>query len=65
MKETDKNMLAYRIIELDNPDLPITCPNNQTPVTFMHPRVWLTPSANGTCRCPYCSTLYIIRSFIV
>ncbi|NLC24982.1 MAG: zinc-finger domain-containing protein, partial [Oxalobacter sp.] len=51
--------------ELNNPKLPITCPNSETPVVFMHPRVYLEPNANGTCRCPYCSTLYIIRSLIV
>lgn len=65
MEDADKNLLAYRIIELDNPALPITCPNSETPAVFMHPRVYLEPNANGTCRCPYCSTLYIIRSLIV
>ena len=65
MEDADKNLLPYRIIELNNPKLPITCPNSETPVVFMHPRVYLEPNANGTCRCPYCSTLYIIRSLIV
>lgn len=65
METTDKNLPPYRIVELDNPELPITCPNRETPVTFAHPRVYLELSPDSTCRCPYCSTLYIVRSFTV
>lgn len=56
------NMPSQRIIELENIDLPLTCPNRHVPVTFLHPRVYLEPAIDGSCICPYCSTRYIIKS---
>jgi|GEM_PF-6723498 len=65
MEEADKEGLVYRVIELNNPRLPVACPNSETPASFRHPCIYLEPDANGICRCPYCSTLYIIRSLLV
>jgi len=66
MEETDQNIQGNAfIVELTNPDLPLFCPDNELPVAFAHPRVFLNISMDGTCRCPYCNTLYIVRSITV
>ena len=50
-----------RVIELDNPHLPIACPNEHTPADLLHPRVYLDPAHEGMAMCPYCGTVYRIR----
>jgi len=47
-----------RIVELDNPDLPIACPNKQSPIWSLHPRIYLDPTHEDMMMCPYCGTIY-------
>lgn len=50
-----------RIVELDNPDLPISCPSKDTPLWSMHPRIFLDPTHESVSMCPYCGTIYRIK----
>jgi len=51
-----------RVIELENPALPIACPNKDSPVWYLHPRIYLDPMHEDMMMCPYCGTIYRIKS---
>jgi len=38
------------------------CPNPKMPLWSSHPRVFLDFAANGEAKCPYCSTVYRLKS---
>lgn len=52
---------SRRIVQVDNPHLPIACPNEKTPADLLHPRVWLEPAHQELAMCPYCGTVYRFR----
>jgi uncharacterized Zn-finger protein len=49
------------VVEITADDLPLHCPTPRTPVWSYHPRVFLDVADSGEIRCPYCSTLYILK----
>ena len=49
-------------IELDGKDLPAYCPNPAMPAWSSHPRVFLEMSHGGEAKCPYCGTVYRMRT---
>ncbi len=50
-----------RIVELDNPHLPLACPNKNMPIWLSHPRIYLDPTHDDMAMCPYCGTIYRIK----
>lgn len=52
---------SRRIVELDNPELPISCPNKNMPVWSLHPRIFLDPTHHDMSMCPYCGTVYRVK----
>ena len=42
-------------------DLPVFCPNPAMPLWSSHPRVFLDIADQGEAKCPYCSTVYVLR----
>lgn len=55
-----KRLNESREVVISRKDLPLHCPTDQTALWCSHPRVFLPieDSADKTCRCPYCGTLY-------
>jgi uncharacterized Zn-finger protein len=49
------------VVEITADDLPLHCPTPRTPVWSYHPRVFLDVADTGEIRCPYCSTVYILK----
>jgi uncharacterized Zn-finger protein len=43
-------------------DLPLACPNVNTPVWNQHPRVYLALDSSGHAVCPYCSASYQLEA---
>ena len=53
---------AESAVELGEADLPAFCPNPAMPVWNHHPRVFLELSKSGRAMCPYCGTVYRLKS---
>jgi uncharacterized Zn-finger protein len=49
-------------VEVDEHDLPLHCPMGQTPSWNLHPRVFLDIGHTGEAKCPYCGTIYRLKS---
>lgn len=49
-------------VELDGTDLPAYCPNPKMPLWSGHPRVFIDITHTGDGRCPYCGTVYRLKS---
>jgi uncharacterized Zn-finger protein len=49
------------IVELNQNDLPLHCPNPAMPLWSSHPRVFLDVEDTGEAMCPYCGTRYRLR----
>ncbi len=52
---------SERIREISWTDLPLGCPMPDRSLWDVHPRVYLPIHLGGRERCPYCSTLYVLR----
>lgn len=52
-------------IQLDSKDLPVHCPNANTPQWSSHPRVFLELDEHGATKCPYCGTDYQLKPGVV
>ncbi len=50
--------------EITRAELPLSCPARDLRVWDAHPRVYLPIEATGEYRCPYCSTLYVLKDFV-
>jgi len=51
----------FEHLVIDATDLPLYCPTGTMPLWNSHPRVFLPIEATGEARCPYCSTLYVLK----
>lgn len=51
-----------RVVEITAAELPLACPRAGDPVVFDHPRVYLGILETGEVLCPYCGTLYRLRT---
>ncbi len=49
-------------VELDGKDLPAYCPNPNMPIWSSHPRVYIPVDDNLSAQCPYCGTVYKVKS---
>jgi uncharacterized Zn-finger protein len=50
------------IVQVDGTkDLPLHCPNGNSPAWSMHPRVFLDVLHTGHAKCPYCGTEYELK----
>jgi uncharacterized Zn-finger protein len=47
--------------EVEQPDLPLSCPMPQMMLWNSHPRVYLPIEATGSAKCPYCGAEYTLR----
>ena len=47
-----------RTVYVSKGDLPLSCPNNKTPVWNLHPKVFIPLHETSKYTCPYCSTRY-------
>lgn len=50
-----------RMVEVDAAQLPLACPPLSGSFWAGHPRIYLSPDADGKAVCPYCSTTYAVR----
>ncbi len=48
--------------EVQESDLPLSCPMHGMEVWNAHPKVYLPIEVSGEERCPYCGTRYIFRA---
>jgi uncharacterized Zn-finger protein len=46
-------------IEVTEKDLPLHCPQPDSPLWSQHPRVFLDVTKTGDAVCPYCSAHYV------
>jgi uncharacterized Zn-finger protein len=53
---------STRVIEITTAELPLACPRVGDPVVFDHPRVYFGVLETGEALCPYCGTLYRLRT---
>jgi uncharacterized Zn-finger protein len=51
-----------RLIEVTAKDLPLHCPMPSQQLWNAHPRVFLPIEETGEALCPYCGTLYKLKS---
>lgn len=51
-----------KTVDVEEQDLPCFCPPAKENLFFMHPRVYLPLEEEGKARCPYCSTLYVLKN---
>ena len=52
------NDQAY--VNVTKDDLPLHCPLDRMRLWDSHPRVYLPLEKDGTVRCPYCGTLFVL-----
>ncbi len=62
--QTTSNKPACQAVEVEITchDLPLSCPPRDKRMWDAHPRVYLPIDKVGTVRCPYCGTLYHLKS---
>ncbi|MCX7628498.1 MAG: zinc-finger domain-containing protein [Methylophilaceae bacterium] len=51
-----------RLVEITPKDLPLHCPTDQVALWCSHPRIFLDIATTGEAQCPYCGTLYRLKS---
>jgi uncharacterized Zn-finger protein len=39
----------------------VACPHPKMPLWSNHPKVYLDVASTGEARCPYCSTVYVLK----
>lgn len=52
---------ASRTYEVDESDLPLSCPMPQMSLWNSHPRVYLPIEETGSAKCPYCGAEFTLR----
>ncbi len=52
---------ASRTYEVEESDLPLSCPMPEMTLWNSHPRVFLAIEETGSAKCPYCGAEYILR----
>lgn len=50
-----------RVHEVSRDILPVHCPLSGSSLWNSHPRVYIPLEENGSARCPYCGTEYILK----
>ncbi|NCT57066.1 MAG: zinc-finger domain-containing protein [Legionella sp.] len=43
-------------------DLPLSCPMDEMALWNAHPKVYLPMGDDGTATCPYCGTLFVLKT---
>lgn len=61
MSTVTKPDTTQKRVEVTRADLRLSCPMPDTPLWSLHPKVYLPIDAYGKARCPYCSTLYVLK----
>ncbi|GEM_PF-266183 len=54
-----------RHCDITQADLPLSCPPQDDRVWDAHPRVYLPIEKTGHATCPYCSTEYTLKDFVI
>lgn len=57
----NKQACRQRRVEVSRNDLPLSCPLPDMTLWNAHPRVYLDITTHGEVRCPYCSTLFVLK----
>jgi uncharacterized Zn-finger protein len=52
---------AARTYEVEESDLPLSCPMPQMALWNSHPRVYLPIEETGSAKCPYCGAEFTLR----
>lgn len=52
---------ASRVYEVEESDLPLSCPMPQMSLWNSHPRVYLPIEQTGSAKCPYCGAEFTLR----
>lgn len=52
---------ASRAYEVEESDLPLSCPMPQMSLWNSHPRVYLAIEETGSAKCPYCGAEFTLR----
>ncbi|HXC57880.1 MAG TPA: zinc-finger domain-containing protein [Steroidobacteraceae bacterium] len=52
---------ASRTYEVEQSDLPLSCPMPEMTLWNSHPRVYLPIEQTGSAKCPYCGAEYTLR----
>jgi uncharacterized Zn-finger protein len=52
---------AARTYEVEQSDLPLSCPMPQMSLWNSHPRVYLPIEQTGRAKCPYCGAEFSLR----
>jgi uncharacterized Zn-finger protein len=52
---------ASRVYEVEESDLPLSCPMPQMTLWNSHPRVYLPIEETGSAKCPYCGAEFTLR----
>ncbi len=52
---------ASRVYEVEESDLPLSCPMPQMSLWNSHPRVYLPIEETGSAKCPYCGAEFTLR----
>jgi uncharacterized Zn-finger protein len=52
---------ASRIYEVEESDLPLSCPMPDMTLWNSHPRVYLPIEETGSAKCPYCGAEFTLR----
>ena len=52
---------ASRVYEVEESDLPLSCPMPEMTLWNSHPRVYLPIEETGSAKCPYCGAEFILR----
>ncbi|HTQ37091.1 MAG TPA: zinc-finger domain-containing protein [Steroidobacteraceae bacterium] len=52
---------ASRTYEVEEADLPLSCPMPEMTLWNSHPRVYLPIEETGSAKCPYCGAEYTLR----
>lgn len=60
--EQGKSVNRQRHVEVTAADLPLHCPLPSQALWNAHPRVFLPIENTGEALCPYCGTLYTLKS---
>jgi uncharacterized Zn-finger protein len=62
IKTLEKSACTERRYQIQETDLPLSCPPRDAGLWNLHPRVYLPIEEKGEVRCPYCSTTYVYHS---
>jgi len=52
---------ASRVYEVEEADLPLSCPMPEMTLWNSHPRVYLPIEETGSAKCPYCGAEFTLR----